>query len=95
MRSAFSICNSSLRCWPGLQHAYRAIQEAREIKAAGIEEVIVTYFEGNRLSRIRQCGNEGCSLFFAGATNNPKRRSCSVACFDHAFARRHRKDQAP
>jgi peroxiredoxin len=70
-------------------------KRATEIKAAGIKEVIVTYFEGNRLSRIRQCGNEGCSLFFDDATKNAKRRSCSVACFDRARARHRRKDQAP
>jgi predicted RNA-binding Zn ribbon-like protein len=80
---------------PGLQQGYRAIQEAREIEAAGIEEAIVTHFEGNRLSRIRQCGNEGCSLFFDDATKNAKRGLCSVACFDRACAHHRRKDQAP
>ena len=55
----------------------------------------MTYFEGNRISRIRRCGNEGCSLFLDDATKNAKRRSCSVACFDRAFARCDRKDQAP
>jgi len=66
-------------------------KRAREIEAA-VKEAIVTYFEGNRISRIRRCGNEGCSLFLDDATKNAKRRSCSVACFDRAFARCHRKD---